>query len=125
MKYNVWRDRSILNITMMLIGIVFLIAGIVLFLLSSRFGTVMRDYTKKSKEYDIVEITAIAIDDNVNVYCLSDYLSAVNVYSENAGNASGLELRVISRSANRFLAGVPCSQFTSRSPRRLFFPARI
>ena len=76
--------RTMIIRLIMIFGLILLVSGIVLFFLSC-FGTRIRDdYTKKSTtEYDIVEVTGIAIDSKNNIYCLSNYLSAVNVYSEN------------------------------------------
>lgn len=77
-----WRKKPILIRCIIFLGIIVQIAGLVFFFLSLHLGTQMRDYTRKSsKEYDIVDVTAIALDSKDNVYCLSDALSAVNVFS--------------------------------------------
>lgn len=66
----------------MFVGVALMIIGLALFFMSAHFGTIMRDYTvKNSKEYSMIDVTGIEIDNGGNVYCLSNYWSAVNVYS--------------------------------------------
>jgi len=68
----------------MLIGLILIIAGLILFFLNAHFGNNEGNYTvKSSKEYSIIEASGVAIDSMGNVYCLSNYWSAVNVYSSN------------------------------------------
>jgi hypothetical protein len=79
---NLKNTMGVMRRVLIIAGFALLVMGMCLFFLNARLGTTMRDYTVKSgKQYSMIEANGIAVDSEKNIYCLSNYWSAVNVFS--------------------------------------------